>query len=230
VLHPLSMLIHALTATHGHHGHLVPSQQIAEALSVEHIPMGLFFAGLGSAIGFLTGRSRFRLQRLYEAAVVLANVDGLTRIPNRRHFDEQLERETERSRRSGMPLSLVMIDVDGFKAFNDTHGHLRGDDVLQYTADHIQSAVRTIDVAARLGGDEFAVLMPQTCRDEAVAAAERIRVVYAQRFSETSPPISLSIGAAEMPAEAHDAESLLAQADRAVYLAKRGGKNCVRAI
>jgi diguanylate cyclase (GGDEF)-like protein len=191
--------------------------------------MGLFFAGLGAIIGLLTGRSRFRLQRLYEAAVVLANVDGLTRIFNRRHFDEQLEIETERSRRSGMPLSLVMIDVDGFKAFNDTHGHLRGDDVLRYTAEHIRSAVRTIDVTARLGGDEFVVLMPQTSRDEAVAAGERIRAVYAERFAETSPAISLSIGAAEMPADANGALELLSRADQAVYLAKRMGKNRVAA-
>jgi diguanylate cyclase (GGDEF)-like protein len=230
VLHPLSMFIHAITDTSEKHVHHVLTQQIADALTVEHIPMGLFFALIGGIIGLLLGLSRFRLQRLYEAAIVLANVDELTQLSNRRHFEEQLERETERARRSGMPCSLLMIDVDNFKAFNDAHGHLRGDDVLRYTAENIQSTVRTIDVAARLGGDEFGVLMPQTSRDEAVTAGERMRALFARRFAEMSPAVTLSVGAAEMPADADAALDLLARADQAVYLAKRMGKNRVATL
>lgn len=162
----------------------------------------------------------------------LATTDGLTDLKNHRSFRETLDFEVERTARSGAPISLLMIDVDYFKNYNDKHGHPAGDDVLRGVARTIGSALRSTDVAARYGGEEFAVLLLDTGKEAAVAVAEKVRAaVEAAPFDhEDEQPggrLTISVGAASLPAEATSAGDLVECADLALYAAKRGGRNRV---
>jgi diguanylate cyclase (GGDEF)-like protein len=151
--------------------------------------------------------------------------DELTGLFNRRYFNMELPREMERYRRFGHPFSLLMIDVDHFKLFNDGHGHLAGDQALRTLAGIINQTARLCDRAARFGGEEFTVILPQSCREEALIAAERIRAEVARSpvvFDGANlGPITVSIGVATYPADALDGDQLLRRADEALYLAKR---------
>jgi len=165
-----------------------------------------------------------------------AMVDPLTKIANRRHFDSFLEKEWQRSMRSGQPLSLVVLDVDHFKLYNDTLGHPAGDACLQQVAQAIQShALRPTDLAARYGGEEFVLLFAETEADSAYLLAESIRAhIEALQLphprSPTSPWITVSIGVATIrPHQLDNTETLFVAADRAMYVAKEGGRNQVQA-
>jgi diguanylate cyclase (GGDEF)-like protein len=162
-----------------------------------------------------------------QAAVALANAhlfqtllenatrDPLTGLPNRREFDRVLARELERSSRYGEIFSLAFIDVDGFKALNDSQGHAAGDVLLRRAADTIQDACRASDVPGRLGGDEFAVLLPETNQFEAAALCERLRLQV-----EKLADVSLSWGVAEYPTHGVTAGGLSRAADAAMYVSK----------
>jgi diguanylate cyclase (GGDEF)-like protein len=151
--------------------------------------------------------------------------DELTGLFNRRYFNMELPREMERYRRFGHPFSLLMIDVDHFKLFNDRHGHLAGDQALRTLSGIVNQTARLCDRAARFGGEEFVVILPQSCREEALIAAERIRAEVARSpvvfDGENLGPITVSIGVATYPADALDGAQLLGRADEALYLAKR---------
>lgn len=171
--------------------------------------------------------------RALEAAnaelAAVANTDGLTGLANRRYFDVAFGHEWRRSRRDGSPISLLMIDVDRFKAFNDRHGHVAGDVRLRLIADAISGSIRRPgDVAARYGGEEFAVLLPATGAEGAMRVAETMRAAVAGLSDAELGPCSVSIGVASVrPAD--DYPALLVQAaDSALYLAKNGGRNQVR--
>lgn len=167
----------------------------------------------------------------------LTRTDGLTGVANRRHFDETIEVECRRLRRATHTLSaptwlsLLMIDVDHFKAFNDAYGHPRGDVCLQMVATAIRHALlRPADVVARYGGEEFVVILPDTPADGAFNVAERIRaavqhlgIVHARNTSASV--VTVSVGAASSPTP--ESADLLASADAALYEAKRGGRNRV---
>ncbi len=164
-----------------------------------------------------------------------AMVDPLTKIANRRHFDNFLEKEWQRAMRSGQPLSLVVLDVDHFKLYNDTLGHPAGDACLQQVAQAIAShAMRTTDLAARYGGEEFVLLFAETPCDAACLLAEAIRAhIEALQIphprSTTSAWLTVSIGVATiLPHQLDNTESLFVAADRAMYVAKEGGRNQVR--
>ncbi|KQN70439.1 response regulator receiver modulated diguanylate cyclase [Duganella sp. Leaf61] len=164
-----------------------------------------------------------------------AMVDPLTKIANRRHFDSFLEKEWQRSMRSGQPLSLVVLDVDHFKLYNDTLGHPAGDACLQQVAQAIAShAMRTTDLAARYGGEEFVLLFAETPADAARTLAEAIRAhIEALQIphprSTTSAWLTVSIGVATiLPHQLDNTESLFVAADRAMYVAKENGRNQVR--
>jgi len=164
-----------------------------------------------------------------------AMVDPLTQIANRRHFDSFLEKEWQRSMRSGQPLSLVVLDVDHFKLYNDTLGHPAGDACLQRVAAAIAShALRPTDLAARYGGEEFVLLFAETGAETAAMMAEAIRAhIEALRIphprSTTSVWLTVSIGVATIhPHQLDNTESLFVAADRAMYVAKEGGRNQVR--
>ncbi|MBF0482035.1 MAG: diguanylate cyclase [Desulfovibrionaceae bacterium] len=151
--------------------------------------------------------------------------DELTGLFNRRYFNIELTREMERYRRFGHPFSLLMIDVDHFKRVNDKHGHLAGDQALRTLAGILNQSARLCDRAARFGGEEFTVILPQSCREEALIAAERIRAEVARTpvvyEGANLGPITVSVGVATYPADALDCAQLLRRADEALYQAKR---------
>ncbi len=164
----------------------------------------------------------------------LASLDGLTLIANRRQFDVTLDREWKRLSRDAKPLSLIFCDIDFFKKYNDTYGHVDGDDCLKKVALAITSAVnRPADIAARYGGEEFAVIMPDTDLDGAVVVAEEIRrairnlgIPHAQ--SEASPVVSLSLGVTTMtPDPEKSPETIILAADSLLYRAKESGRDKV---
>ncbi len=161
----------------------------------------------------------------------LAHTDTLTGIANRRHFDEALEREVDRSSRYRRPLSVVMIDLDHFKQLNDTHGHLGGDHALKAVADVLVREVRKPDLVARYGGEEFAVVLPETSARDAVTVAERIREKLASMcvvWEGQELAVTASMGVASCPSVAvARAEELLERADSALYAAKASGRNRV---
>jgi len=160
----------------------------------------------------------------------LATVDGLTGIHNRRHFMTRLDDEWTRFQRYARPLSLLMIDVDAFKAINDQHGHAAGDQVLVYVARACGAHKRGPDVVARIGGEEFAVLLPETALKEAQVVAERLRMLVAERpvrCGDDKVAVTVSIGVATSTAGMADPTDLMKRADAALYAAKRGGRNMV---
>lgn len=165
-----------------------------------------------------------RVQELDE----LASTDPLTCIPNRRSFLARLNKECERSKRYGAPLSFLMIDVDHFKRINDEHGHDAGDAILVMLARTLEEAMRTTDMAGRLGGEEFGAIMVETGLAEAVAGAERLRESLSKVCIPTetgSTCFTVSIGAAAYGPDADSAQTLMKQADLALYHAKRTGRN-----
>src|SRR5450830_1696708 len=165
-----------------------------------------------------------------------AMVDPLTQIANRRHFDSFLEKEWQRATRTGAPLSLMVLDVDHFKLYNDNLGHAAGDVCLQQVASAIGGhALRGTDLAARYGGEEFVLLFAENDAADANTLAESVRAhIEALQLphpkSPTSPWITVSIGVATMQPQQGDAiEALFVAADRAMYVAKEEGRNQVRA-
>lgn len=159
----------------------------------------------------------------------LAATDGLTRLKNRRSFEDKLAEEVARVRRYGTPLSLLLIDVDHFKQFNDTFGHPAGDGVLRGVARLLEDTARPMDLVARYGGEEFAVLLPNTDEPGAVAVAERFRKAIADGdWRERA--ITVSVGSATLTFPEKSGPSLVQQADAALYHSKNNGRNCVHHI
>jgi diguanylate cyclase len=183
-------------------------------------------------------RERFR-ETVAQAAPILANQrnlalarslarsDALTGLANRRAADEMLERLSAQSARSRTPLAAVLMDLDNLKQINDRHGHAAGDRALALIGATIAASLRETDFAARIGGDEFVLLLPDTGRDGARTAAEKLRAAVAAVQAGDIGQISASLGVAIMPDDATDAESLLREADAALYAAKEQGRNCI---
>jgi diguanylate cyclase (GGDEF)-like protein len=155
------------------------------------------------------------------------NADPLTGLANRRHMEEQLEREIYRSRRYKLTFAVLYADLDDFKRVNDNHGHAMGDDVLRTFAEHLRRHLRAEDLAARFGGEEFVVLMPQTDVNGAVTLAERLRSELHQVRVSARLRISFSGGLAVFPGHGRNAPALLSHADRGLYRAKMAGKDRV---
>jgi diguanylate cyclase (GGDEF)-like protein len=167
-------------------------------------------------------------RRAVARAVALSRTDPLTALFNRSQLFLTLEQEVSRTRRSDRGFCVLMIDVDGLKHINDTVGHLRGDDVLRAIGSVIRSSIRTVDSAYRYGGDEFVVLLPETDIVGAFVVAEKIRGGAEEVGDAISPSESLtsvSIGLVSHPEDGLSAEELMAAADRAMYQAKKLGKN-----
>ena len=165
-----------------------------------------------------------------EEAVRLSYTDDLTEIYNHRFFIEQLTLEVERQKRYPTPLSLLMIDIDYFKHYNDTNGHLAGDQVLKAIAILIQRGVRQSDIIARYGGEEFSAILINTGREKALEIAERVRRnVSETRFpNESAQPnkdLTVSVGVATFSSSISTLTDLIREADHALYRAKKGGRN-----
>jgi diguanylate cyclase (GGDEF)-like protein/PAS domain S-box-containing protein len=156
----------------------------------------------------------------------LASMDALTGVKNRRAFEERLQAEVARTHRSGQVLSLLLLDIDHFKQYNDSFGHPRGDEVLRSVAHLLSRAIRDTDFVARYGGEEFAVLLPDTDRDGAQAMGERLRVAIEAAVWEDRA-ITVSVGVACLSQGATTGEQLVEHADRALYRSKQNGRNSV---
>jgi diguanylate cyclase (GGDEF)-like protein len=171
--------------------------------------------------------------KMYEQMEKLAITDGLTGLFNHRYFIEQLEHEVRRSKRLKHPVSVLMIDIDHFKHYNDTLGHPKGDMVLRLLADLMRKTVREeIDTPARYGGEEFSIILPEAEKSTAAEVAERLRTdVFKSMFpEETVQPIgtlTISVGVAAFPEDAANGAELISKADVALYEAKNSGRNRV---
>lgn len=166
--------------------------------------------------------------------VLLASMDGLTQIPNRRRFDEHLEQQWKQMAREKNYLSIVLCDIDYFKAYNDTLGHLAGDDCLKQVAQALNNTIkRPTDLLARYGGEEFAAVLPNTDEIGALQVAERMQQAIAQQqfrhpASDISDRITISVGVASaVPLPGQSPLTLLDEADRRLYLAKQNGRDQV---
>ena len=159
-----------------------------------------------------------------------SRTDALTGVANRRAFDEAMKRMMKEAKENGTPLCLVLADIDHFKAFNDTHGHLVGDKVLRFVAQEMEQCVKGRDMLARYGGEEFAVLLPNTPVDGAMMLAESIRaIIEAQRVRGDDGEelkVTISLGIAELVSD-EDTTTFIERADECLYASKENGRNCV---
>jgi diguanylate cyclase (GGDEF)-like protein len=180
-----------------------------------------------AAIAFESVRLRQMIFRYSNMAIT----DGLTGLLNHRRSQEVLREEFRRATRYCRPLSVLMLDVDGFKEFNDTYGHPQGDQVLAHIARLLRTSVRSVDHVGRYGGEEFIIILPETTRENAFALAERIRATVALEWFPAGNgefvQKTVSIGVSAYPDDAVDPADLIQLADEALYRAKRSGKNRV---
>jgi diguanylate cyclase (GGDEF)-like protein len=176
-------------------------------------------------VGGLISRLQARVEELVTRLSDIARRDVLTGLLNRRGFDERLEVELARATRSERPFALIICDVDHFKTVNDRLGHPAGDAVLLRIAGILGGVGRRGDAVARLGGEEFVFIVPDADADMAFELAERARVALERSFADEPIPLTASFGTVAFPLDGTTPESLLATADRALYAAKRGGRN-----
>ena len=192
------------------------------------------------ALGYLTdptdldllrarARTLLEFKQYLDSCQEAAFTDDLTGLANRRRFERQLEREVARTARYGHPFCLLLVDIDRFKEVNDAHGHDAGDEALRRVANAIQSGTRGIDTGARIGGDEFAVILPETDLGRGLEVAERLRAAIRALELPHAGRLAASVGVAELPTCASGGDELRAAADAALYEAKRGGRDRVRA-
>lgn len=198
-----------------------PSGEVEHGDAIDEL-IGQIAEQLGLAIANLQLRETLRTQSLR---------DPLTGLFNRRYLEESLARELQRCERRGLPLSVLMLDVDHFKRFNDTHGHAAGDALLSQVGRQIEAAVRAEDIACRYGGEEFTLVMPELDAAGACARAERIRraveVTTVQHLGQQLGPVTISVGIATFPGDGHAPDLLLQMADATLYRAKAEGRNRV---
>lgn len=208
-------------------GNLLGHDLSARAGGQTHAVMvlGLLFLSMTLNFGFLL----MAMDRLRGEVADLALLDDLTGVANRRHLLQRLTEECARSERNGAPFSLLVIDLDGFKTINDTHGHAAGDACLQHFTLMAQTRLRPGDMLARTGGDEFCVVLPSSSLREAAAIARRVLDVCrqdAEACTGNDIPIAISIGVAQWDRGIGEfPDRLMANADHALYAAKKNGKN-----
>ena len=221
-----------LSATLGGSTALTPLDSQARFIFLVSVPIAAWATAI--IIHSLSQQVRRSIDRLHNQAerlTNLANTDPLTQLANRRYLLQRLEREFDRSRRYRRPLSLMYIDLDGFKSINDRYGHLVGDKVLIGAARAMQAVLRSTDQLARIGGDEFAVLMPETSLAQAEEVTKKLRrALYAvsKRMGEDVPELTFCAGISQVVEEDENIEDILRRADDAQYLAKGTGKDHAR--
>jgi len=213
---------------------VLASDPLQPLVSPSGFQAALFIAGVAAALMATFGFVLLHKERVEGDADRLATLDPLTGAYNRRTFHEIAEREVARARRAGQPLSIIMVDIDHFRAINEEHGNRAGDELLQKVADLIRSALRKEDMLVRYGGEEFLVLLPEVPGPGAVVVAGRIR-----KSVEASPllvagvsvPATVSVGvSARLDEGPESMEHLIARAEEALSLAKQRGRNRVVAL
>lgn len=181
-------------------------------------------------------RNHVELKVKTDLLETFATIDGLTGIPNRRSFDTALQKEWDRAAREGSPLSVLLMDIDHFKGYNDNYGHGKGDECLKSVASALsKTAARPADILARYGGEEFVAILPNTDHPGSVKIAEVFRktvesLLIPHEFSATTDHVTISVGVHTLiPTPDHDVEYILKQADDALYRSKNEGRNRVTA-
>lgn len=206
-------------------------EEFTRAFSLRMLPWGLAFAMISMLTGAFYGRSRQAIaalcaseQRFKEMSIT----DDLTGIYNSRHFFNRLKNEIERTNRYGHSLTLLILDLDNFKQYNDTFGHLAGDSVLAETGKIIRKSIRSTDTAYRYGGEEFAILLPESGGQESLNFAERIRMEFENNVfpinQEKNLRVTVSIGVAQY-ISGEKITAFIKRADENMYVAKSEGKN-----
>ena len=214
-----SRLLGALTGVGGgvSYMHFSPAQSV--------VILVLVFLSMSLNFGFLL----MAMDRLRNEVADLALLDDLTGVGNRRHLLQRLGEECVRSERSGQPFALLVIDLDGFKGINDTHGHAAGDACLQHFTLMAQTRLRPGDMLARTGGDEFCIVLPSSTLREGAMIARRVLEVCradAEQCTGSDIPVAVSIGVAQWgPETGAFPDRLMAAADHALYAAKKAGRN-----
>ncbi|WP_345987883.1 diguanylate cyclase [Sulfurimonas sp. HSL1-2] len=225
---------------HGVQGYKVGDIRGAISVTIPHVrapqlPLGgghLLIALIGLVIILLVG---WRLRRAYRTVEEQSMIDPLTGIANRRHFMKRLKEEYQRERREQQPLTLIMADIDAFKAYNDTYGHIEGDRCLQRVAHTLQKALkRPGDCIARYGGEEFIIMLPNTPLTNAEHFAEALRrrieaLAIPHKSSPAAGVVTASFGVAEIDVNDPDYEAIIRRADALLYEAKKAGRNRVTA-
>ena len=201
--------------------------------------LGLFNVLRPGANGFATADLRLATSIASCAALAIANAqlhaavsalsmtDELTRLPNRRAFQQRIEEEIERADRGEDAFGVLMIDIDHFKRLNDTHGHAAGDEALRRVAARLRASLRRLDHLARLGGEEFVAILPRQARSSSTQIAEKLRAAVASTKLEGIGHVTISLGVAIFPDDGRTADALLETADRALFAAKRAGRKRV---
>jgi diguanylate cyclase (GGDEF)-like protein len=182
-------------------------------------------SGTLAVLGILMITLRGQIDRLVTQLAAAARTDSLTQLANRRELEERFAAELERSTRTARPLSILVLDLDWFKEYNDRFGHSAGDRVLVMLARALKRATRTSDVVARLGGEEFGVLAPETDETEAYLLSERLRAEVRTAFARETEKMTISCGVASFPIHGITSGELLHAADRALYEAKESGRD-----
>jgi diguanylate cyclase (GGDEF)-like protein len=208
---------------------VVPMETMWSLINASHALARNMLVTLSSRVRFGNDAVKLSFHRQSEFES-LAYVDGLTGLHNRRWLDQAFRRQVERGLRDERPLSILMLDIDHFKRYNDTYGHLAGDRALRAVALVLTDNLRPGDLLARYGGEEFSVLLPDTEAAQACAIAERLRhAVSLPRPDESVDMPCLSISIGETQLRRHDSlDKILERADVALYRAKTDGRNCVR--
>jgi len=227
LLHPASMLIHQY-----YHDHMMGWGFFSMSFSREHFVMAMYYTLIGLLAGIIFGIHPYRINNLLNRIKKLSITDDLTGIYNRRYFFQRFKEELERSNRYGRRLSLLMLDIDYFKHYNDLHGHQMGDSLLKKLAQLLGISIRQPDFIARYGGEEFVVVAPETDREKAVKLAEKLRVAiekhpFLMRESQPDGKITISLGLAVFPEDGQTVDEMISKADTALYIAKDLGRNKV---
>ena len=235
VLHPSVMLTARLMFQSLHNSNdtftAVIIADLMRAFSIQMLPWGISFAVISAIAGASYGRTRQAVAALRQNEQKfreLSITDDLTRLYNSRHFFYQINKEIERTNRYEHPLSLLMLDLDNFKKYNDTFGHIAGDEVLEKAGGILRDSLRKTDTAYRYGGEEFVILLPETKGEEALHFAERIRQAFESQDLTTPEKqnilVTVSIGVAQYEI-GEEINTLIKRADKNMYTAKNKGKN-----
>jgi diguanylate cyclase (GGDEF)-like protein len=219
-LRPVVAATHLALASAGYGIVLLASAEVTVPALKWTVATGSLFV-----VGILMTALRAQMEKMLTELGAAARTDSLTGLANRRELEGRFAGELERSTRGGRPLSIVVLDLDWFKEFNDRFGHAAGDSALVKLAGALRRATRTSDVVARLGGEEFAVLAPETDEDEGYQLAERLRAEVRATFSRQQEKMTVSCGVAGFPVHGITTGELLHSADRALYEAKEAGRD-----